>query len=278
VAERKLALDDSVEQWPTGALPDGAAISIRELLGHRSGLADWLDNPDFLPPYVAGRRSLGYQWTPDALLGLALALRRPFTPGAGFSYSNTNYLLLREIVERATGDSFASQLQRRILGPLRLRATTIDDGAGLPATAAHGYVAVHVPGLRQVRGLTDTASLSGSGWWGGADMVSTARDLARFFRALLGGRLVRPDLFGAMTDTRSGPHYGLGLERRRIAPCPTLYGHTGLAFGNHILLLAARDGRMLLEMMNTDDPGLAPKTTRAFDATLSTLAKVTCQS
>jgi D-alanyl-D-alanine carboxypeptidase len=278
VAEGKLTLNDSVEQWLPGALPDGAVITIQELLGHRSGLADWVDNPNFLPPYLTGRRPLGYQWSPDALLGFALTLPRVFAPGAGFWYSNTNYLLLREIIERTTGDSFASQLQRRILGPLGLHSTAIDDGPGVPASAAHGYVALHVPGLRQVRGLTDTAPLSGSGWWGGADMVSTARDLARFFRALLARKLVRPDLLGAMTDTPSGPHYGLGLDRRRIAPCPTLYGHTGSAFGNHISLFATRDGRLFLEMMNTDDPGLAPKTIRAFDATASALANITCRS
>jgi len=68
VAEGKLTLDDTVEQWLPGALPDGNAITIRELLGHRSGLADWVDNPEFLPPYVTGRRPLGYRWSPDALL------------------------------------------------------------------------------------------------------------------------------------------------------------------------------------------------------------------
>jgi hypothetical protein len=108
--------------------------------------------------------------------------------------------------------------------------------------------------------------------------LRSLQDLARFFRALLAGKLLRPDLLAAMTNTRSGPHYGLGLVRRWISPCPTLYGHEGTAFGNHIWLFATRDGRLFVEMMNTDDPGLAPKTIRAFDETVSVLANVTCRS
>jgi hypothetical protein len=68
------------------------------------------------------------------------------------------------------------------------------------------------------------------------------------------------------------------LERKRISPCPTLYGHDGAAFGNSHL--AVRDARrpVFVPMINTDDPKLAPKTVRAFDATVSVLAKVTCRS
>jgi D-alanyl-D-alanine carboxypeptidase len=65
VGEGVLSLDDTVARWLPGKVPDGAAITIRELLGHRSGLADFLNNRAHDGPYLTGQRPLGHEWTPD---------------------------------------------------------------------------------------------------------------------------------------------------------------------------------------------------------------------
>jgi len=102
VAERRLGLDDPVSRWVPGLLPDGARITIRDLLSHRSGLADVADDPAVLN----GSRS---DWSPQRLVALMAKQPRTAAPGAVLRYSSTNYLLLGLIIERVTGRTVGSE-------------------------------------------------------------------------------------------------------------------------------------------------------------------------
>jgi D-alanyl-D-alanine carboxypeptidase len=233
---------------------DGAAITIRELLGHRSGLADFGQNPGYNGPYLTGQRPIGYEWTPDQLLALATSQPAAFAPNSRFGYSNTNYLSLRMIVETATGERLPTLLQQRIFAPLGMRSTMVDHTPGIAGPAAHGFMTLRVPGFKRVRGLIDVTGFNGSVGWGAGDMSSTARDLARFFRALVGGQLLRPDLLDTMLDSPSGVHYGLGIQRTpKPSPCGQLYGHQGDFPGYHTSASITRTGRFSLVMVNLDD-------------------------
>jgi D-alanyl-D-alanine carboxypeptidase len=281
VGEGVLSLDDTVERWLPGKVPNGAAITIRELLGHRSGLANPNASPDMWPPYFTGRPP-GFQWTPDQLLALSTSQPAFFAPGTGFHYSNANFTVLRMIVEAATGTPLPAQLQRRVLGPLGMHSTSIDYGPGIRRPAAHGYVPFRIPGLRPVRGMTDTTVLSASVFWGAGDMSSTARDLARFFRALIDGRLLRPDLLDAMMNTPSGVRYGLGLDRVPSTSCGTVYGHNGEHVGYMIAAHITRDGRFSVWMMNRSDRTAVgappPKDIVAGARAIDAVQKAVCRS
>ena len=94
VAERRLSLEDSVEQWLPGVVPNGDAITVRQLLNHTSGLYNYTD----IPFYVQLLKEPLQSWRPLELVRGAVAHPPLFAPGTNWSYSNTNYLLLGLIV------------------------------------------------------------------------------------------------------------------------------------------------------------------------------------
>jgi D-alanyl-D-alanine carboxypeptidase len=231
-----LALEDPVERWLPGMLPNGAAITVRQLLNHTSGLFDFAADPGFVAQAV---RDPLRDWPPSEIVAVATAHPPAFAPGEGWAYSDTNYFVLGLIIEAATGHPLAAELRSRILTPLHLRATSLPAGPDLAGRHAHGYF---------LRPLTDVTIGSPSVQWAAGALVSNAEDLARFFRALLAGRLLRPDLLELMTTTVAAPQlgpgqeYGLGLQRVSER-CGALWGHTGASPGYVADALNTRNGR-----------------------------------
>src|SRR5436190_1908341 len=124
VGEGKLRLNDTVEHWLPGLVPNGGKITIRQLLNHTSGLADHEKDPDVLAPFESG--NLAYYWAPKRLVEIAVSRPTRFPPGETklASYSSTNYLIAGLIVKRATGNDIGTELKRRIFRPLHLAATS----------------------------------------------------------------------------------------------------------------------------------------------------------
>jgi D-alanyl-D-alanine carboxypeptidase len=135
VGEGKLSLDDSVQRRLPGVVPDGSKITIRQLLNHTSGLADFESDLRYLKPYLAG--NFAHYWSPRQLVGMGVSHKPLFAPGAGWSYSNTNYVVAQLIVERATGNTLGAELKRRIFRPLHLGQTTYPTTPGLPSPYVH---------------------------------------------------------------------------------------------------------------------------------------------
>jgi D-alanyl-D-alanine carboxypeptidase len=257
VGERKLSLTDTVEHWLPGLVPNGDKIILRELLNHTSGLAEYDDAA--LEAKIASNPTKA--WTPRQLIAHATAKKPDFAPGARWSYSNTGYVLAGLIVEKATGHSLGAELQRRIFDPLQLRATSYDSSPRIAGHHADGYGLVGKPPVKDVSILTPT-------WAGAAGaIVSTADDVARFERALLQGRLLRPDLLRAMQTTVPmgfpGNDYGLGLWRTGTLaitptlrlPCGVVWGHNGDFLGYLTNAFASKDGtHQLVVLVNTDVP------------------------
>jgi D-alanyl-D-alanine carboxypeptidase len=230
VGEGRLGLDDRLQRWLPGLVPDGERITVRQLLNHTSGLYDYTD--DLLGPLRAKPTLQVYQqmaarhFTPQALVAMATRRQPLFPPGARFSYSNTNYILLGLLVERVSGGGLAAQLQQRILGPLGLADTELPGTQRrLHGPYLHGYAPpdrAWLPSDGPV-GLVDVTQANPSWAWAAGGMVSSAADLARFYQALLGGRLLRPELLKAMETTVDasgqlgpGAEYGLGAAAARV--------------------------------------------------------------
>src|SRR5215208_1165798 len=108
VGEGKLGLGDTVERRLPGLVPNGDKITIRKLLNHTSGLADFEGNPRYLKPYLSG--NFAYHWTPRQLVNMGVALKPLHAPGARSSYSNTNYVIAQLIVEKITGKTIGAEL------------------------------------------------------------------------------------------------------------------------------------------------------------------------
>jgi D-alanyl-D-alanine carboxypeptidase len=257
VAEGRLSLDDTVERWLPGLVPNGQRIIVRQLLSHTSGLYDYTQDPSVLKPYLRGH--LRVVRAPRTLVARAIAHPPLFAPGAEWSYSNTGYVLLGLILEAAGGDSLGAQLQQRIFTPLGLRRTTFDTSPRINGRHAHGYFALGKPPLR------DVTVFSPSFAWAAGAIVSTADDLARFYRALLQGRLLRPDLLDAMKTTVAmgppGESYGLGLWKTTsmgLSPtnklaCGSVWGHDGDFPGYLTEAFSSEDAkRQMIVLVNSD--------------------------
>jgi D-alanyl-D-alanine carboxypeptidase len=248
--ERRLRLSDTVERWLPGALPYGGDVTIRQLLDHTGGVPDNIVT--LMSELFHGDRFR--TWTPRELVAIGAGLPRT-TPGR-WAYSNTDYALLGMIVERATGHSLRHAIEHRILRPLRLHDTSFPVRSPvIRGRHAHGYSLALDDRLRPIEGpLQDMTRFGPSLAWGSGNMISTAGDLARFQRALLGGRLLRPAQLSAMTsgvDTgHPGRRYGLGVFIRDT-PCGTLIGNEGDIAGFSNIVMSSEDGtRTAVVMVN----------------------------
>ena len=109
VDEGKLSLDDPLSKFPLGvSVPNAEHITVRQMCQMRSGLFEAFDSPEF------DRLQLKPDMTFDPRTMIGWAVKQPpyFAPGAGYRYSNTNYLLLGLIIEKVTGNSIATEIQQ----------------------------------------------------------------------------------------------------------------------------------------------------------------------
>jgi D-alanyl-D-alanine carboxypeptidase len=227
VHERRLQLDDPVAQYLPRA-PGVAGVTVRELLDHTSGIPDYSAVDEKFGPGLL--RDRDRTWTADELIALAATARPTFAPGTDYQYSNTNYLLLGQVIEAVTGSSWAAQVKARILDPLHLTGTSVP-GLEPGPPVVPGYDDTDNDGNRENvetgRGWTSLVSSEGPA---GA-IVSTAADLAAFGTALFHGRLLDPA--GMRLMATPGPfhprssNYGLGLEIDRPDDVTTVWGHSG---------------------------------------------------
>ena len=248
VAERKLRLDDTVERWLPGLLPDGGGITILELLDHTSGLFEYEQDVPFVRAVIARP---GRTWSPRKLVAIATLHGSLFSPGSDFSYANTNYIVLGLVAEAVTGTPLGRLLEHRILHPLGLEETSFPAGTGMWGLYAHGYIG-HAT-LPRLHSLYDASVVeSNSVAWSAGGLVSTSDDVTHFYAALLGGRLLPPRLLGAMETPSTHASYGLGLLVAQTR-CGRAYGHEGTATGYRTVVYANRRGtRVALVMVNVD--------------------------
>ncbi|MGX9890169.1 serine hydrolase domain-containing protein [Streptomyces sp. NPDC002276] len=251
VAEHRLKLTDPVEKWLPGLIPNGSAITMRMLLNHTSGLYNIIpDDADVLKTFTGQDTR---QWTPEELIAAGVRHDPLFPPGTKYSYSNTGYIALGLVAEKATGHSLSDLVQERIAEPLRLKNTYLVNGSDTTKSPrlTHGYepdpahlAPVLWPGIpagtefvgpARPAGHIDATWINENTEWAAGSMVSSAQDWARFDTALLSGKLLSPAQLKEMKTTvaeESGNpnRYGLGLERK-FTPCGTVWGHDGQAPG-----------------------------------------------
>jgi len=240
VGERRIALDAPIGRY----LPEFAVtgVTVRMLLNHTSGISDY-DHVIFATAEDVERHRTT-TFTPHQLVRIGLGQPRTGAPGAVFAYSNTNYVLAGLIIERVSRRSATDEVHRRVIRPLGLRQTYFP-GTRPRIAGPHskGYVPWYEGELRDF-------SVSNMSWaWTAGALISSMADLNTFFRALLGGRLLRPAQLAAMRTTvpfdpaqPEAGGYGLGLYRRRW-PTGDFWGHDGLVFGYSAISLHSPDGR-----------------------------------
>jgi D-alanyl-D-alanine carboxypeptidase len=246
VGEAKLSLDDSVEHWLPGLVPNGASITLRELLNHTSGIYNYTDDPNFDQAEIADPTHI---WSPQDLI--AVATRHPplFAPGRGWSYSNTNYVILGLVVETVTGTPLEEQLRSRIFDPLGLRSTSYVPQVDTSGTLVHGFIGSGtLPDVPAGTLIDVTTALNGSWFWGAAAIISNGDDVTKFFASLMRGRVLSSNLLTQMKTAVPDANYGLGLMRV-VTACGIAYGHDGDFVGYRNVVLAKANGKRVVDIM-----------------------------
>jgi D-alanyl-D-alanine carboxypeptidase len=249
-ADGVIALDDPVERWLPGVVPDGAAVTVELLLSMRSGLPDYTGPVLGDPPDL---RALQRYWAPEELVRLALTVPDRIAPGTAVRYCNTDYVLLGLIVERATGQRVDAVLWQRVLEPLGLTDTllpTVDPY--LRGPHATGYLRESATGP-----YLECTTMSPSEGWTAGGIVATAADLARFLDGLFGGVLLDPDSLALMTapvevmdDWRA---HGIGILRYDFGSGRVAFGQQGGVPGYTTVALRTTTGRCVVLVQNCID-------------------------
>ncbi len=213
--EGKLGLDDSIRRYFPEGPPAWRGITIRHLLTHTSGIADYTDSTmDYRRDY-----------TEEQFVALAAGLPLQFRPGGTWSYSNTGYALLGFIVRRVSGVFYGDFLRERVFQPLGMRTARVISESDIVPNRAAGYRMVDGE-LKNQEWVSPTLNTTADG-----SLYLTVLDLARWARGL--NHALVPDsagLLASWTPVRlndGGTYlYGLGWiiadQRGRLR-----LGHTG---------------------------------------------------
>ena len=249
VQSGQVSLDDKIERYIAG-VPNGSLISLADLAGNQSGLADYSMQPGFFEIFADDTLHV---WTPQQLVAFSFAVQPPFLPGEQYQYSNTNTVLLGMVVEAVTGQSLADVLAARIFRPLGLSGTSYPSSADLPPPTPTPYAVDIVTGEVDEQPLISPTSLAGSG-----AIASTLADLLVWGDALGRGSLLAPALQAQRKtrarDVTNGPEYdryGLG-----IGQIGNWWGHTGSGIGFQVatMNLASRSATISV-MVNATPEG-----------------------
>ncbi|HKB10864.1 MAG TPA: serine hydrolase domain-containing protein [Vicinamibacterales bacterium] len=197
----KLSVTDKVATYFPG-LTRADDITLLDLMNHVSGY------PDYYPLDFVDRR-MQRPIAADALVREYAGGRLDFEPGSRWSYSNTGYILLGRILEKASGQPLGAFLTQHIFKPLGMSQTVFEPPADDPRVAP-GYTSFALtPLTRAIR--------EGAGWVGAAGAIySTAADIARWDVALMDGRVLQKSSWQLMTKPRTltngkSSNYGCGL-------------------------------------------------------------------
>lgn len=280
VEQGKLSLEAPVGRWVDGLTPEVAAVTLRQLLTHSGGLGNFVV-PENLAA-LQNAKSVTEQMT------LVKDTKPQFKPGSRFGYSNTGFLLLGRAVEAASGQSYADYLNQYVFKPAGMAATSLDPER--PSRAATGFTRLPEmpsgagPGPSPEQGPPPQVGLRGGAMpppsgplrpaaesalpgSPAGSAYSTVGNMARFFDALLTGRLMSEasarELTRAQIDV--GPagaaqalKYGLGFgvatwEGHRS------FGHNGGAPGVNVEAQVYPDDKVQIVVLANRDPPEAAK-------------------
>jgi CubicO group peptidase (beta-lactamase class C family) len=244
VEEGKLDLNNPIGTYlPEYHIPNADKITIHHLLTHTSGLTNYMEHPKY-KERRAGLRTL------DDVMALVTDMLLAFeTPGKEFSYSNSGFIVLGRIIEKVTGKPYVSYAREKLWAPLGMKGTSIDYPPALdpPSEAVPYYV---FSPRSYVNGMSDENPAFSDG---GA--FSCAPDLVAFARALLSGKLLKPEMRSRMltpyfpVDPQTKYGYGWFIYENQQGK--RLVGHSGGGHGySSDLKISLDDGYVIVLLAN----------------------------
>ncbi|GAA2769241.1 serine hydrolase domain-containing protein [Streptomyces indiaensis] len=286
VERGRIRLDAPVGDYLPDLIPGerGREITVRMLLNHTSGIGDYVLSafPSLAQGSAASLEEERFRSVrPVELVRMGLAAPATGRPGAvPGSYSNTNYVIAGLLLEKVTGRKASTYLTRHVIDRAGLRHTYLPRTPYIKGPHARMYESwfgrLDPPRDFSVYDMS-WASTAGA-------VVSTTDDLNRFYRALLGGKLVGKASLDEMTRTVpvSGIDYGLGIYSLELRGCGRFWGHDGAVFGAGTIALSSRDGKRqvalaqnLMKYQELDENG-SPKRHPIDDALAVHIVRALC--
>ena len=261
--EGSLGLDDRLDRW-FPEFRNSQSITVRQLLDHTSGVAEYL-GPVFFSSMVL-RIDSNRLYESREMIGFAATEPPSGSPGEGWSYSNTNYVMLGRIVEDVTGNPLEDELRSRFLQPYNLPNTFLMGVETVPCVV-HGYTSEYAQVFGETGGefVLDqgVTTLVASSLWAAGGLASTAGDMTRWAKALYGGQVLSQSFLEQMVapspltvgfsqggGLETGAGLGAFLYSTSIGPAT---GHWGESPGFSALMLYVPSHGIAITVLTNDD-------------------------
>ncbi|HWB09206.1 MAG TPA: serine hydrolase [Pirellulales bacterium] len=196
----KLTVDDRISQYIDPSPDTWKDVTIHHLLSHTSGIPNFTNFPDYQP-------TMRLASTPAKTIDRFREKPLEFVPGEKFAYSNSGYILLGAVIEKAAGKSYEAFLREAIFEPLGMNETGYDHNEEIVRGRAAGY--------QRGADLANAEFIDMSLPYAAGGLYSTVGDLHRWHEALSGGKLLSEKGMTAMFTPVKGDYaYGWNVQNR----------------------------------------------------------------
>ena len=228
--ENVLSLEDPLSKWLPSYPHIDSNMTIRQLLNHTSGIYMFWENDKIWDDLKEDRSKV---WSPEEVLSY---IKEPhFSPGQGWRYSNTNYLLLAMIIEKATGSTLSSEFRKYFWEPLGIDSVYLSQQEDIPNNQAHVYGDNFIFGNSESDLTFEPRASHESITFGSSGIFTTAANLARWSHALFEGEVLNEESMEQMLDfvefkpVSNIEAYGLGVQLypRSLSAGKRAVGHGG---------------------------------------------------
>lgn len=246
--EGKLDIEDTLYRFlnPIDKVPYG--ITLKQLLNHTSGIYSYTSHPDFAT-FINNNPS--HKFNIDTIY--AKYLNAPsFPAGSSWEYSNTNYLLLGQVIEAVDQKDFHLSLRDRMLKPLGLDETFLDEYENYTQERTGTWLTNGTYFTMQF-----TSFMSGA--WAAGAILSTPEDLAQWAFELYGDKVLNAASMNAMrTTVNIAPNqgYGLGMFTRSYRG-KAYHGHGGTTLQNSQMEYSMESDFSCVTVVNEQDRATA---------------------
>ncbi len=249
-----LSLNDTIGKWIPQYQNIPGNVTLKQLLDHSSGIYNVTDNPSFIN---AINSNLNRFWTIEEVLSGGYVLTPYFTPGSGFRYSNTGYMILGMIISKIMRTSLRDQFYQRFYKPFNLNETFFEINDSVTSPFAHNWVDLNGDGIPEDAFFVPLTSINSS-TIGAGGVISNPENLVRWASHLFGGDIISNNSLNKMLTFRpasiSGANgYGLGTMRYQFSAGRNGYGHGGNIFGySTVVIYDPVDSVSIALMINRD--------------------------
>lgn len=245
-----LSLNDSIGTYLPQYPNVNNKATIRQVLKHTSGIYNFTDNPAFTG---AINSDMGRLWTLEEV-AQGYVLNQYFAPGAGWRYSNTNYILMAMIIKKIMKTELSELLRTRFFQPLGMNDAYLEMQDSIKAPFAHNWISSG-GNLIDAYGIPRTAFISST--MGAGGIITRPEDMLKWLRGLNTGLVLNQTSLSEMltfvnANISGGNGYGLGTMRYNVNG-KTCWGHAGNSFGHSTFAMYyAPDSISVSVMMNRD--------------------------